>query len=276
MSPSLGQDDGVRRSATTSGAGLWNESRFEPIYPLTRIGNDMRGVERCRLGKHLSLIGKMETTKMQTSIYLRRAPLLLLAVLGGSLFGQDQPASVIADPNSSVSEEANSSAPPGGNRVFGVLPNYRTADASQEGTLLTAGQKLTIASKDSFDYPLVALSGVFAGVGQLTNQQPSFGQGLEGFGHRLATNYADQAMGSLFTEGLFPVMLHEDPRYFRRGTGSLGSRLGYAVTRVFITQKDSGGTRFDIRSGSATQARWRSRMLNIRTVGQTTTMRPSS
>ena len=135
--------------------------------------------------------------------------------------------------------------PPGGNRVFGVLPNYRTADASQVGTVLTPGQKLDIAGKDSFDYPLVALAGALAGLGQLTNQSPSFGQGAKGFGHRLVTNYADQAMGNMFTEGVFPVLLHEDPRYFRRGTGSIPSRALYALTRVIVTHKDAGGMRFN-------------------------------
>jgi hypothetical protein len=129
--------------------------------------------------------------------------------------------------------------------VFGVLPNYRTADASLEGTVLTARQKLTIATKDSFDYPLLLLGGAFAGLGQLTDQQPSFGQGLKGYGHRFVTNYADQALGNMFTEGVYPVLLHEDPRYFRRGTGSIVRRTGYALTRVFVTHKDSGGTRFN-------------------------------
>ena len=54
-----------------------------------------------------------------------------------------------------------------------MLPNYRTADASQEGTVLTIHQKLVIASKDSFDYPLVLLGGAFAGIGQLANEDPS-------------------------------------------------------------------------------------------------------
>src|SRR5579871_826009 len=54
---------------------------------------------------------------------------------------------------------AQEQEPPGGKRVFGVLPNYRTADASLEGTVLPAKQKFYIAAKDSFDYPLVLLSG---------------------------------------------------------------------------------------------------------------------
>ena len=156
---------------------------------------------------------------------------LLPAMLAAGLFAQEQPQPAPADG--------------GANRVFGVLPNYRTADASQEGTVLTAHQKLVIASKDSFDYPLVFLAGALAGLGQLTDQQPSFGQGMKGFGHRLATNYADQSMGNMFTEGVFPVLLHEDPRYFRRETGPIKSRAFYALTRVMVTQKDSGGARFN-------------------------------
>jgi hypothetical protein len=52
-------------------------------------------------------------------------------------------------------------------------------------------------------------------------------------------------MGNMFTEGFYPVLLHEDPRYFRRGTGSIASRTAYALTRVIVTHKDSGGSRFN-------------------------------
>src|SRR5271168_426722 len=96
---------------------------------------------------------------------------------------------------SSPAPSSQDQEPPGGKRVFGVLPNYRTADISQEGIPISARQKFIIASKDSFDYPLVLLAGAFVGVGQLADQQPSFGQGLKGYAHRLVTNYADQAMG---------------------------------------------------------------------------------
>jgi hypothetical protein len=71
--------------------------------------------------------------------------------------------------------------PPGGKRVLGVLPNYRTASADLEGTTLTAKQKLTIASKDSFDYPLALLAAAYAGLDQLNNSDPSYGQGVKGY-----------------------------------------------------------------------------------------------
>jgi hypothetical protein len=137
------------------------------------------------------------------------------------------------------------SPPPGGNRVLGIVPNFRTADMSQIGTVLTPRQKFAIASRDTFDYGPVLLAAGLAGVGQLNDSQPSFGQGLKGYGHRWLTNYADQAIGNMMTEAVYPVLLHEDPRYFRRGTGTKWSRLGYALTRVVVTQKDGGGSRFN-------------------------------
>src|SRR5450631_1846332 len=122
---------------------------------------------------------------------------LLPALLAASMFAQEQPVPSDIPEGSPAGTEAKPAAAataqpaehPGGNRVFGVLPNYRTADASQENTVLTARQKLKIAAKDSFDYPLVFLAAEFAGLAQWTDQQPSFGQGMKGFGHRWVTNY---------------------------------------------------------------------------------------
>jgi hypothetical protein len=47
------------------------------------------------------------------------------------------------------------------------------------------------------------------------------------------------------TEGVYPTLLHQDPRYFRRGTGGTWSRLGYSASRTFWTHNDSGKTGFD-------------------------------
>ena len=152
----------------------------------------------------------------------------------------------------SDSSNSSSSSPhrpslddPPDKRVFGVLPNYRTVDASVPFRALSSHVKFTIASKDSFDYPLVFLGGVLAAVGQLANQNPSFGQGLGGYARRLGTSYGDQAIGNMMTEAIFPSLLREDPRYFRLGKGSTASRAVYAATRIFVTRTDAGAHRFN-------------------------------
>jgi hypothetical protein len=177
----------------------------------------------------------------------RRLSILMLACMASAWAQQDPSAAPPASPSAAgpAPIQPGQTQEPPDKRVFGVLPNYRTANETAIYTPITTKQKFTIGLKDSFDYPLVLLAGAFAGLGQLTNQHPQFGQGLAGFGRRLGTGYADQAIGNMMTEAIFPSLLREDPRYFRRGYGSVGSRTWYALTRVMVTRTDSGGRRFN-------------------------------
>ena len=172
----------------------------------------------------------------------RFLPILLFACTLAAL-GQD--ATLAPAPDPPAVQPGQTEPPPPDKRVFGVLPNYRTANESAVYQPITTKQKFIIASKDSFDYPLLGLAAFIAAYGQLDNSNRSFGQGWAGYGRRVGTAYADQAIGNMMTEAIFPSLLHEDPRYFRRGTGSVWSRTFYAATRVFVTRTDSGGTRFN-------------------------------
>jgi uncharacterized membrane protein YedE/YeeE len=144
-----------------------------------------------------------------------------------------------------LGQNGGSAEQPPDKRVLGVLPNYRTANESAVYTPIPAKQKFVIASKDSFDYPLLMLGAVIAGLGQWSNDNPSFGQGVAGFARRFGTSYADQAIGNMMTEAIYPAFLHQDPRYFRRGHGSNLSRTFYAASRVFVTRTDAGSWRFN-------------------------------
>jgi hypothetical protein len=162
----------------------------------------------------------------------------------------DQQGSEPASP--AVGSTGGTTQPPSGTppvtedkRVFGVLPNYRTAEANAVYTPISPKRKLTIATKDTIDYPLFLLGGGLAGIAQLSDEHPQFGQGVEGFAHRYGTAYADQAIGNYMTEGILPILFHEDPRYFRLGEGPKGHRTWYAATRIFVTKTDSGNTTFN-------------------------------
>src|SRR5690242_10474218 len=80
-------------------------------------------------------------------------------------------------------------------RIFGVLPNNRTTEASLPFHSISTRQKMTIAFKDSFDLPVYPTAAAFAALYQLEDQNPSFGQGMKGYGKRFATAYADQVVG---------------------------------------------------------------------------------
>lgn len=125
-------------------------------------------------------------------------------------------------------------------RIMGIIPNYRTAEMSAAGTPLTAKQKLRIAVKDSFDYPLFITGAAYAGIYQAIDTHQQFGQGAKGYFSRFGTSYTDQLDGNMMTEGFMPVLLREDPRYFRMATGPFKKRLWYAVSRIVVTRTDSG------------------------------------
>jgi hypothetical protein len=135
--------------------------------------------------------------------------------------------------------------PPEDKRVFGVIPNNRTTEGSQPFMPITASRKMTIAFKDSFDWPVYMTSALFAGLYQLDGSSPSFGQGAAGYAKRFATAYGDQMLGNMMTEGIVPSLLHEDPRYFRLGEGSKKSRLFKALLQIVVTRTDSGGRTFN-------------------------------
>lgn len=170
----------------------------------------------------------------------------------GLLFAQQQSgdtgANAVAPSAAAPTGQATIPGEPGSTedkRAFGVLPNYRTAEQNAPFLPLTTKQKFIIATKDTFDWPSYILGGAFAGISQLDNSNPSFGQGLEGYAKRYAANVADQDIGNFMTEAVMPTLLHEDPRYFRKGSGPIGRRIGYAATRVLITKTDSGNSMFN-------------------------------
>jgi len=164
------------------------------------------------------------------------AVLVAFALLGANCFGQ-----------SAGTQQSSAAKPPepSDKRVLWIIPNYRTFPTLTDYKPITPKEKFDIATDDSFDRGTLALAAAFAGVGQLTSSNPSFGQEQLGYSHYFATAYADLVIGNYMTEAVYPTLLHQDPRYFRRGTGSGWSRLGYAMGQIFWTHTDSGHTQFN-------------------------------
>jgi hypothetical protein len=154
---------------------------------------------------------------------------------------QDQP----LQPGTPKTSGSDASSQVESKRIFGIVPNFRTSPSLDNYEPLRPAEKFKIASQDAFDRGTVALAALFAGESQLTNATPSFGQGAAGYGRYFATSYADYWIGDYMTEAIYPILLHQDPRYFRKGTGSGMGRLGYAVKQIFWTHTDSGGTQFN-------------------------------
>lgn len=114
------------------------------------------------------------------------------------------------------------------------------ANAGDPYEPLSAGEKFALAGRNSFGplkYPEVAF---VAAINQASDQQPSWGQGGEGFGKRYGAAFADQAINTMVSQAVLPALFKQDPRYFRKVSGSFGGRVGYALSRLWITRRDDG------------------------------------
>jgi hypothetical protein len=185
----------------------------------------------CRRGEHLTVVS------FSRRIWLRLCLLSVLVAVAFPLSAQD------------------SSQPAEDKRILWIFTNHRTTDESEDLTkTLTPGGKLGIAWGDATDPATFAQTVFISGLGQLTDSNPSFGQGIAGYAKRFGTTYGDFAIENMMTEGIFPALLHQDPRYFRRRGGTARSRVVYAMSRLFITRSDSGKSQFNFSevAGAAT------------------------
>lgn len=136
---------------------------------------------------------------------------------------------------------ANQSKNKSSERIFGVIPAYNISDA-RSAPPLTSKQKFGLCAKATLDpFPVVAAA-LQAGVSQASNSHAGYGQGLGGYGKRFGAAFLDGTSARFFGTYTFPSLLHQDPRYFRKGDGGGWSRAGYSITRGFVTRSDSGKT----------------------------------
>ena len=57
---------------------------------------------------------------------------------------------------------------------------------------------------------------------------------------RYGASFADQFDGTILGNGVFPVILHQDARYYRLGTGKVMHRLIYSVGTTVRCKGDNG------------------------------------
>jgi len=129
-------------------------------------------------------------------------------------------------------------------RLFWILPTFSVADSKLVRPLTTGG-KFRLFVKDKTDPFTIGWVAFDAGLAQANNDFPEYGQGAAGYGKRLGAGLANEAAGGFFGTFLLPSFLHQDPRYYRLGTGPFKKRLGHALIRPVLTHKDSGGRAFN-------------------------------
>jgi hypothetical protein len=124
-------------------------------------------------------------------------------------------------------------------RLGGVVPNFFVTYDWNAAPLSTK-QKFELSWRTAIDPANFVISAATAGVQQANNSLKGFGQGAAGYGKRFGADTGDLLIGSMLGGAVFPALLHQDPRYFYKGTGSVTSRALYALSTAFICRGDNG------------------------------------
>jgi hypothetical protein len=129
-------------------------------------------------------------------------------------------------------------------RVFGFIPNFYVV-YTPHAVPLSSAEKFHLAYKSLIDPVTIAISAGTAGVEEADKDYNGWGQGTEGFAKRFGADYADNVIGTMIGGAILPSVLHQDPRYFYKGTGSIRSRALYAIATSVICKGDNGHWQFD-------------------------------
>jgi hypothetical protein len=128
-------------------------------------------------------------------------------------------------------------------RVLGVIPNFFVV-YDKNAVPLTTKLKYELAFRSATDGVSVAGDVVLAGIRQAADT-PNYQQGAKGFGQRFGAAYADSFSNIMIGGAVLPSLLHQDPRYFYQGTGTVRSRALHAISYPFICKGDNGRRQFN-------------------------------
>jgi hypothetical protein len=124
-------------------------------------------------------------------------------------------------------------------RVFGLFPNFYVTYIP-DAAPLSPKQKFKLAFRTVIDPVTFAGPAIAAGFEQWQNEFSGYGQGVKGYAKRFGASYTDGFDATMIGGAILPTLLHQDPRYFHKGTGSIRSRTLYALSSAVICKGDNG------------------------------------
>jgi len=124
-------------------------------------------------------------------------------------------------------------------RLGGILPQFNISYRS-DAVSMTGKQKISLAFHSATDPVAFGIAAVAGGYKELSSDS-GYEWGAKGYGERAGAAYLDAFTGNMLGNGVFPALLHQDPRYFRLGHGSTSHRLLYAMMTNVMCKHDNSG-----------------------------------
>ena len=124
-------------------------------------------------------------------------------------------------------------------RIAGIIPNFYSSYDWNAPPMLTK-HKFQLSIRSIIEPVSFLTVAGHAGVQQYRNVFPEYGSGIEGYGKRYGAAFANHVSATLLGRAVYPSIFHQDPRYFYKGKGTIGSRMLYAISTAVIARGDDG------------------------------------
>jgi len=184
-------------------------------------------------------IAEESPESMESRLASAEPGLMELAAARASAWNQPGSAGVI--------QEKKAPPPTSGQakHIFWVIPAFQVYN-HQKFTPLTPQEKFEEWAEGAYDPLGLSVGAVEAASLEYSSKDGfcGYGGGWNGYGKCFGSLELDANVSSFIGDFALPVLLHQDPRYFRLGEGSFGKRAWYAISHVFVTYNDSGHTVF--------------------------------
>lgn len=115
----------------------------------------------------------------------------------------------------------------------------------QQWQPLTTGQKFRLFLKHTDSPRTFAGAAVDAAADKWQNDNLEYARGFAGYSQHYGVELASGESDALFESFLIPVLLKQDPRYFRNPGLPFFRRALYSLSRVIITRTDRGHQTFN-------------------------------
>ena len=123
-------------------------------------------------------------------------------------------------------------------RGFLIIPNFY-AVYSPNPAPLSARLKFNLSLRVARDPFTLGGITTYAAAQQAAGN-PRYVQGARGYAERLGANSVTSFADIMLDGAVFPSLLHQDPRYFYKGTGSKRSRVLHVFSSLVIARGDNG------------------------------------
>lgn len=128
-------------------------------------------------------------------------------------------------------------------RIIGIFPNFYVT-YNPNPAPLTTKLKFQLALRSTIDPINILSTAAFAGFNQAA-ETPDYQEGAKGYAQRFGAGYADGFTSIMIGGALLPSVLHQDPRYFYQGTGTVGARIRHVAAFSILCKGDNGRWEFN-------------------------------